>query len=66
MTPQSAVLHLIASGWSEAKIAKEVGTSQPTIHRIKHDRNARGTSFEVGNALIRLADQAGEGNADAA
>jgi len=55
--PQSIVERLISSGMSEAQIAAaltEDGTSitQPTVHRIK---KGAGTSFEIGCALVRLA-----------
>ncbi|MBB4722720.1 helix-turn-helix domain-containing protein [Xanthomonas euvesicatoria] len=52
-TPAQAVLRLVEAGWSESRIAKEVGTSQPTIHRIKHGQ--RSVAFEIGTALVRLA-----------
>ncbi|MBB4726373.1 helix-turn-helix domain-containing protein [Xanthomonas arboricola] len=52
-TPTQAVLRLVEAGWSESRIAKEVGTSQPTIHRIKHGQ--RSVAFEIGTALVRLA-----------
>lgn len=52
-TPSEAVRRLISAGWSEARIAKEVGTSQPTIHRVKHGQKS--VAFEVGLALVRLA-----------
>ena len=52
MTPAEAVQLLIARGWSEARIGKEVGTSQPTIHRIKNGANVR---FDTGLAVIRIA-----------
>lgn len=55
MSPQDAVQYLISAGWSEARIAAGVGTSQPTIHRLKHGRVTRGVSFEVGLALVQLA-----------
>ncbi len=55
MTPREAVLSLIAHGWSESRIAKEVGTSQPTIHRIKRGTQVRGASFETSIAVIELA-----------
>ncbi|WP_180313790.1 helix-turn-helix domain-containing protein [Xanthomonas hortorum] len=52
-TPTQAVLRLVEAGWSESRIAKEVGTSQPTVHRIKHGQ--RSVAFEIGTALVRLA-----------
>jgi transcriptional regulator with XRE-family HTH domain len=53
MNPQDAVKALIASGWTEQRIAAEAGTSQPTINRIKNGRHR--ASFDVGQALITLA-----------
>jgi DNA-binding XRE family transcriptional regulator len=35
MTPQFAVLSLLARGWRQEDIADAVGVTQPTIHRIK-------------------------------
>ncbi|MEB1136037.1 helix-turn-helix domain-containing protein [Xanthomonas campestris pv. campestris] len=52
--PAQAVLKLVQAGWSESRIAKEVGTSQPTVHRIKHGQKS--VAFGVGLALVRLAD----------
>lgn len=72
MTPQDAVHRLNAAGWSESRIARQVGTSQPTIHRIKHGKQRRGAGFEVCAALLELArqlpdeEQELEGDKDAA
>ena len=57
MTPQDAIHALIDAGWSEARIAREVNVSQPTVHRIKHDQNARGADWQTGQALILLAEK---------
>jgi hypothetical protein len=54
LSPQDAVQVLVAAKWSEARIAKAAGTSQPTIHRLKHGTQ-RTVAFEVGAELIRLA-----------
>lgn len=56
-TPQSIVERLISSGMTEAQVANAltsagVKVTQPTIHRIKHGAS---TSFEIGCALVRLA-----------
>lgn len=65
MTPQDAVLALVAIGWSESRISREVGTSQPTIHRIKRGAMPRGPSFAVSQSVIDLAERvAKEANAD--
>jgi len=53
MTPATAIQTLLASGWTEAKIAAEVGTTQPTINRIKRDAKP---SWDVGVAVIALAE----------
>ncbi|KAB7767602.1 helix-turn-helix domain-containing protein [Xanthomonas maliensis] len=55
--PTQAVLQLVRAGWSESRIAKEVGTSQPTIHRVKHGQKS--VAFDIGVALIRLAESHG-------
>lgn len=64
MTPQQAVERLINLGWSEARIAVEIGTSQPTIHRIKRGSQPRGASFNTCTALIALADREGQNVAE--
>lgn len=56
MNPQQAVNDLLKSGWTQIDLALEVGTSQPTIHRIKSGANRRGVPFELAMALITLAD----------
>lgn len=53
LNPSEAVGRLIRAGWSESRIARHVGTSQPTIHRIKHGQKT--VAFEIGLALVRLA-----------
>lgn len=55
MSPREAVERLLKADWSEARIAAAVGTSQPTIHRIKRGLLKRGVTFELGTALIDLA-----------
>ena len=54
LSPQEAVQALVAAKWSESRIAKAAGTSQPTIHRLKRGMQ-RTVAFEVGAELIRLA-----------
>ncbi len=39
------------TGWSGARLAKEVGTSQPTIHRILH-----GQVDCMGATLVAICD----------
>lgn len=55
MTPATAIQTLLASGWTEAKIAAEVGTTQPTINRIKRGATP---SYDVGAAVVALAQTA--------
>ncbi len=45
----------MAAEWTESRIALACGTSQSTINRVKHGRQ-RSVSFELGSALIRLAE----------
>lgn len=52
-TPTEAVQALVKAGWSEAQIAKEAQTSQPTIHRVKNGHSK--VEFGLGLRLIRLA-----------
>lgn len=52
MNPTNAVDLLISQKWSEKRIADEVGTSQPTINRIKR---GSATTYELGAKLISLA-----------
>lgn len=54
LSPHAAVQALVAAKWSESRIAKAAGTSQPTIHRLKRGTQ-RTVAFEVGAELIRLA-----------
>lgn len=51
MRPVDMVGFLISKGFSEVKIAKAVGTSQPTIHRIKC---GSGTTYEIGKRIENL------------
>lgn len=59
MSPQDAVNKLAAAGWTEQRIATEAGTTQPTINRIKNGRQR--ASFDIGRALLALAEKAGTG-----
>jgi hypothetical protein len=51
MQPVDMVGFLIAKGFSEVGIAKAVGTSQPTIHRIKC---GSGTTYETGKRIENM------------
>lgn len=53
--PRYAVQALVAAEWTESRIATACGTSQSTINRVKHGRQ-QSVSFELGSALIRLAE----------
>jgi transcriptional regulator with XRE-family HTH domain len=55
MTPAEAITSLLSRQWTEARIAEAVGTSQPTINRIKQGTSPR---YAVGEALVRLAGTA--------
>jgi len=52
MKPIDAVTELQKQGWTETAIAEAVGTSQPTINRIKGGANPL---FDLGMALVTLA-----------
>lgn len=52
MKPADAVRYLLAADWSEDRIASEIGSSQPTVNRIKRGRQVL---WEVGSAVIALA-----------
>lgn len=54
ISPQQAVQALVEAKWSEARIARAVGTSQPTIHRLKHGLQKR-VAFDVGMRLVSIA-----------
>jgi transcriptional regulator with XRE-family HTH domain len=45
-----------ATGWSEAKIAEEIGTSQPTVNRIlKGQDDCKGSTLRAISELHRTA-----------
>lgn len=54
MNPKDAISALQKSGWTETMIANAVGTSQPTINRIK--RGAM-PGYDIGAAIVALARQ---------
>lgn len=54
MNPRTAVETLRALGWSDNRIAVEVGVTQPTIWKIRSTSAGR-TSYELGAALVALA-----------
>lgn len=54
MSPQDAIAALVLAGWTEKAIADAVGTSQPSINRIKNN-SKQSVRYEVGVKLIALA-----------
>lgn len=52
MKPSEAVAELQNLGWTQAEIAASVGSTQPTIARIKAGKPP---FFDVGIALVNLA-----------
>lgn len=64
MTPTEAVHLLLASGQNETDIAKAVGTTQPTVNRIR--RGAMTPSYPMGKALVDLAQALPEQPSEAA
>lgn len=55
MNPSEAIAALRKAGWSEVAIAKEVGSTQPTINRISREKTQ--PTYSLGNALVELAEQ---------
>lgn len=55
MNPSQAIRHLLAAGLTETEIGRKVSARQSTINRIKH--GAMVPSWEIGNALVRLAEE---------
>jgi len=47
---------LIKTGLSEQEIADKVGTSQPTINRLRN-RIHKTTSFDIGTGISRLYEE---------
>jgi len=54
MNPRTAVETLRALGWSDNRIAVEVGVTQPTIWKIRSTAAGK-TNYELGAALVALA-----------
>jgi hypothetical protein len=52
MNPSDAISALIARGETEASIASAVGSSQPTINRIRHGQTP---AYPLGRSLVELA-----------
>lgn len=53
MNPSQAIEALRKNGWTDSRIADDVGTFQSTITRI---RKGMPTAWELGNDLIQLAN----------
>ena len=57
MNPAQAITALLERpDWTEVRIAVAVGTTQPTVNRIKRGASP---SYQVGAALVALAAQEG-------
>lgn len=54
MNPKEAIAALQKAGWTETLIANAVGTSQPTINRIK---GGTMPGYDTGAAIVALADR---------
>lgn len=48
---QQMIKELIANGMSEKNIANQLGSTQPTVHRMKHGAE---TSYSNGKALEKI------------
>ena len=57
VSAQDMVNSLLASGFTEGSLAKEVGTSQPTIHRIKKGSEP---SYTLGKTIESIYMSSGE------
>lgn len=57
MNPAQAITALLErADWTEVRIAAAVGTTQPTVNRIKRGASP---SYQVGTALVALAAHEG-------
>lgn len=55
MEPKEAVEALIAAGWTEHRLAEQVGCKQPTINRIRRGA-VRDCMYSLGKRLVGLAE----------
>lgn len=55
MEPKEAVEALIGAGWTEHRLAAEVGCKQPTINRIRRGA-VRDCMYSLGKKLVSLAE----------
>ena len=62
MTPSQAITILLQAGLTEAAIGQRVGASQSAINKIK--RGVMAPTWEVGAALVRLAEEIPPANDD--
>ncbi len=49
MTIKEMLASLISQGWSQSSLARELGTTQPTIHRLLE--KDQGASYELGKKI---------------
>ncbi|WP_039913136.1 helix-turn-helix domain-containing protein [Cellvibrio mixtus] len=49
---QAMLSYLIEHGWSQSALARELGTTQSTIHRLVEKNQA--TSYELGKKIEKL------------
>lgn len=56
LTPQEVVQRLCDAGWSQQRIAAAVGTTQPTINRIKagNEKGESRTAYQLADRLRQL------------
>lgn len=59
MNLQEVVKTLIESGFSEAEIARRVGVSQPTVHRIKSGTDPAYTTGKRLEQLLQVQERRG-------
>lgn len=52
MQPSEAIVRLLLANWTEVEIASAVGTTQPTINRIK---NGKQPNYALGERIVLLA-----------
>lgn len=55
MSVKEMLASLISRGWSQSSIARQLGTTQPTIHRLLE--KDQGCSYELGKKIEALYSQ---------
>ena len=63
MTIMEMLIELAEQGWSQARIAAQCGTTQPTIFRIT---KGGGVRYEIGKAIETLHEKVSKANRKAA